>query len=316
MRAAAILGLGCSLKNLEPFQSSEAGKEKAIEWRIGLPSDRDEADVILIFGGDGTIHRHLHQLVKLGLPVLVVPAGSGNDFARALGLRNVKDSIAASQSFRAEQSLEAANVRVIDLGTITPLESPSGTELTNLSRNSGLGTKNYFCSVAGIGLDGEVARRANKLPRWLRGNGGYALSLAPALFHFAPLPMKIFTQERNGDWSTRSDQPTMLAAFANSGIYGGGMKIAPRAKLDDGQLDVCVIAGMDPFKLACLFPTVYFGRHLDIRNVNYFQAARLRVETERPVEVYADGEWVCRTPIEVVVEPGALKVIVPSNHPE
>ena len=316
MRAAAILGLGCSLKNLQPFQTGEAGKEKAIEWRIGLPSDADQADVILIFGGDGTIHRHLNQLVKLGLPVLIVPAGSGNDFARALGLRNVKDSIAAWRSFRADQPRGAANLRTIDLGTITPLKSSNETELATLSRNSGLGTKNYFCSVAGIGLDSEVARRANTLPRWLRGHGGYTLSLAPALFRFAPFPMKIFAQGSNGAWSIPSDQPTMLAAFANSGIYGGGMRIAPRAKLDDGQLDVCVIAGIDPFKLACLFPTVYFGRHLDIRGVNYFQAARLRVETESPIEVYADGEWVCRTPIEVAVEPGALKVIVPSNPSE
>jgi diacylglycerol kinase (ATP) len=233
-----------------------------------------------------------------------------------VGLRNVKDSLAAWRGFRAEPTMAAANVRVIDLGTITPLKSPRETELANLSRSSTLGTKTYFCSVAGIGLDSEVARRANKLPRWLRGHGGYALSLAPALLRLAPLPIKIFTQESNGEWSTRSNQPTTLAAFANSGIYGGGMKIAPRAKLDDGLLDVCVIAGMDPFKLACLFPTVYFGRHLDIHDVNYFQAARLRVETESPLEVYADGEWVCRTPIEVAVEPGALKVIVPRTPPE
>ncbi len=94
------------MKNLEPFQSNDGRNQKAIEWRVGLPSDADQADVILIFGGDGTIHRHLKQLVKLGLPVLVVPAGSGNDFARALGLRNVKDSIAAWRSFRAEQPRE------------------------------------------------------------------------------------------------------------------------------------------------------------------------------------------------------------------
>src|SRR5579863_1984424 len=102
MRAAAILGLGSSLKNLQPFQIDDARQEKLIDWRIGLPSSADQADVVLIFGGDGTIHRHLNQLVKLGLPVLVVPAGSGNDFARAVGLRNVKDSIAAWRSFRAE----------------------------------------------------------------------------------------------------------------------------------------------------------------------------------------------------------------------
>jgi diacylglycerol kinase (ATP) len=265
-----------------------------------MPAAADQADIILLFGGDGTIHRHLSQLVKLGLPVLVVPAGSGNDFARALGLRRVRDSIAAWRRFCAGQS----NVRAIDLGVITPLavagESPAPHE-----------SARYFCSVAGVGLDGEVARRANALPRWLRGHGGYALTLAPTIFHFAPFPMKIFTLDESERWKTRSDQPTILAAFANPSTYGGGMKIAPRAQMDDGQLDVCVIGGVDPFKLACMFPTVYFGRHLGIREVEYFQVTRLRVETEAPLDVYADGEFVCRTPIEVSVEPSALKVLTP-----
>jgi len=87
MRAAVILGLGCSAQSLSPFQT-----EKNIEWRIGLPAPGDAVDVILLLGGDGTIHRHLRQLVRLGLPVLVVPAGSGNDFARAIGLRRVRDN--------------------------------------------------------------------------------------------------------------------------------------------------------------------------------------------------------------------------------
>src|SRR5216683_2115483 len=94
MRAAAIFGLGCSSKSLKPFQI-----DQSIEWRIGMPAAADQADVILLFGGDGTIHRHLSQLVKLGLPVLVVPAGSGNDFARALGLRRVRDAQAAWRRF-------------------------------------------------------------------------------------------------------------------------------------------------------------------------------------------------------------------------
>src|ERR1700751_977719 len=95
MRAAAILGLGCSPKNLKPFQN-----ESSVEWRMGLPATSHDADIILIFGGDGTIHRHLGQLVKLGLPVLVVPAGSGNDFARALGVRRVRDSLVAWRKIR------------------------------------------------------------------------------------------------------------------------------------------------------------------------------------------------------------------------
>ncbi len=291
MRAAAILGLGCSQKNLAPFQKAA---NETIEWRIGMPGAADQADVILLFGGDGTIHRHLSQLVKLGLPVLIVPAGSGNDFARALGLGRVRDSLIAWRGFCGGQR----NVRVIDLGVITSLETAAG-------------TRHYFCSVAGLGLDSEVARRANELPRWLRGHGGYALTLAPTIFRFAPFPMKISALEGSAGWATRSDQPTILAAFANTSTYGDGMRIAPRARMDDGLLDVCVIGGIDPFKLACLFPTVYFGRHLSVRAVKYFQAARLRVETEAPLDVYADGEFVCRTPFEVGVESGALEVLVP-----
>jgi diacylglycerol kinase (ATP) len=307
MRAAAILGLGCSARDLKPFQADETAHQ-TIDWRIGLPSAADQADIILLFGGDGTIHRHLSQLVKLGLPVLVVPGGSGNDFARALGLRRVRDSLAAWRRFCAGQG----NVRAIDLGVINPLEVAGKAPAPHESaRNSVLGTRNYFCSVAGVGLDSEVARRANELPRWLRGHGGYALTLAPTIFRFAPLPMKIFTLDGASGWSTRSDQPTLLAAFANTSTYGGGMKIAPRAQMDDGQLDVCVIGGVDPFKLACMFPTVYFGRHLSIREVEYFQAGRLRVETETPLDVYADGEYVCRTPVEVSAQHAALKVLTP-----
>ena len=289
MRAAAIFGLGCSPKKLKPFQT-----DLTIDWRLGMPVAADQADVILLFGGDGTIHRHLSQLVNLGLPVLVVPAGSGNDFARALGLRRVGDSLAAWRGFCAGQN----NLRIIDLGVVTPLANAGGAPAPH-----------YFCSVAGVGLDAEVARRANAMPRWLRGHGGYALSLASMILRFAPLAMKILTPNETGAWTTRSDQRTMLAAFANTSTYGGGMKIAPRAMMDDGQLHVCVIGSVEPFKLACLFPTVYFGRHLRTREVDYFQTARVRLETETPFDVYADGEYVCRTPVEITIQPAALKVV-------
>ena len=287
MRAAAILGLGCSSKDLRPFQS-----DAKLEWQMGMPSSGDEVDAILIVGGDGTVHRHLGQLVKLGLPVLVVPAGSGNDFARSLGLGSVRDSVTAWKHFCAGE----VAARAIDLGTIS---------------DEGAAHQRYFCCVAGVGLDSEVARKANELPRWLRGRGGYALSLVPKIFSFAPFPMKVLAAGENGDWDTRSDQPTMLAAFANGPLYGGGMRIAPRAKMDDGMLDVCIVGGVDPFKLFCLFPIVYSGQHLKVREVQYFQSTAVRVETEHPLDVYADGEFVCRTPVEISVQSAALKVIAP-----
>ena len=298
MRAAVIFGLGCSPKILRQFQS-----DPSIEWRMGLPGSCHEADVILLFGGDGTIHRHLGPLVSLGLPVLIVPAGSGNDFARALGLRSIRDSMSAWQRF----SETGANVREIDLGFIAPVGSSDGAPVDG---------PRYFCSVAGVGLDGEVARRANRLPRWLRGHGGYVLSLVPTVFTFAPFPMTIMTRDDATSspprWEVRSDGPTVLAAFANTGLYGGGMKIAPKARPDDGLLDVCLLRGIDSFKLFCMFPTVYAGRHLDIREVQYFQSQRSRVDTEHPLDVYADGEYICRTPVEISTARGALRVITSS----
>jgi len=329
MRAAAILGLGCSGKDLRPFQA-----EHDVEWVMGMPASGELADVILLFGGDGTVHRHLGQLVRLGLPVLVVPAGSGNDFARALGLRRVRDSLAAWRKFCGSAG-STDNVRAIDLGVIAPDESAGGAPAPHnpAPHESTPHNPRYFCCVAGVGLDGEVSRRANRLPRWLRGHGGYVLSLAPAIFTFAPLPVKILTRADGTEadhigadgievdhteaddpgWTTRSDRPTILAAFANTPLYGGGMKIAPRAKMDDGLLDVCIVGSVDPFKLFCMFPTVYGGRHLSIREVEYFQAGRVRVETEHPLDVYADGEYVCRTPVEVGVQCGALRVITQSG---
>lgn len=302
MRAAAILGLGCSAKNLKVFQD-----DKSIEWRMGMPASPAEADLILLLGGDGTVHRHLGQLVKLGLPVLIVAAGSGNDFARALGLRRLADSVAAWRKFRDERT----NVWPIDLGILTALPN------AECAVSVAAGSQRYFCCVAGVGLDAEVARRANHLPRWLRAHGGYVLSLASTAFRFAPLRMKILTpsamvETTNQElvWHTRSDHSTILAAFANTSTYGGGMRIAPEAKLDDGVLDVCVVGGMNPFELFCMFPTVYSGGHLRIKRVEYFHANRLRVETEHPLDVYADGEYVCRTPIEVGVAKAALRVVI------
>jgi diacylglycerol kinase (ATP) len=313
MRAAAILGLGCSAKELKPFQA-----EHNIAWRMGMPASGEDADVILIFGGDGTVHRHLAQLVRLGLPVLVVPAGSGNDFARALGLRRVSDSVAAWRKFCGSagsvrddvrpDDVRADSVRTVDLGSITPLESAGESPVPHGSR--------YFCCVAGVGLDGEVSRRANRLPRWLRGHGGYVVSLIPTIFLFAPVRVEILTPAENNEsghtvapWVARSDRPTILAAFANTPVYGGGMKIAPLAKMDDGLLDVCIVGAVDRMRLLRLFPTVYSGDHLSVPEVEYFQAGRVRVETEYPLDVYADGEYVCRTPVEVGVQRAALRVV-------
>jgi diacylglycerol kinase (ATP) len=260
------------------------------EWSESPPASPAEADVIAIFGGDGTVHRHLPHLIALGLPVLVVPCGSGNDFARALKLRSVRDSLAAWRQFVAH----ANNVRRTDLGIIREVGDAASAQ-------------HYFCCVAGAGIDTEIARRCNALPKWFRAHGGYAVCAPGEFLRFVPIPMKVCLGNENA-----SARPTILAAFANAPAYGGGMKIAPQAQLDDGKLDVCIVGAMSPLKLFCLFPTVYFGRHLGFREVEYAQTETARLETETPLDVYADGEYVCKTPVEFSVAGNALKVIVPA----
>jgi diacylglycerol kinase (ATP) len=296
MRAAAILGTGSSPKDLARFQTQEP-----MEWRMGLPSTAEEVAAVLLFGGDGTIHRHLRQLVELQLPVLVVPTGSGNDFARALGFRSVRDSLQSWRRFCAGEG----NVGAIDLGVIAPVNG----DMSGVRAPGEVPT--YFCSVAGMGLDSEVARRAGNLPRWLRGHGGYIFSLMSSVIPFVAFRTKISMRDDAGCWAACRDQPTLLTACANTAIYGGGMKIAPEARPDDGQLDICVIGDIDPFRFFCRFPTVYFGKHLRMREVSYFKSPGIRIETEMPVDVYADGEFVCHTPVEIGVQPAALKVLAP-----
>ena len=278
MRAAAILGPGNVAKALARFQ-----RHTGAEWTSLI----EQADVAVLFGGDGTIHRHLAALVELETPLLIVPCGSGNDFARALGIRCMSDAAAAWRQYEAAQS----NLRSIDLGIIC---------------SSGDANPHYFCCVAGVGIDTHIARRANQLPAWLRARGGYALCAPREFLRFSPVPMKVGV---NG--SATSAAPTLQASVANAPAYGGGMRIAPRAKLDDGKLDVCVVRAMPRAKLLSVFPTVYAGRHLNFKEVEYSQTDSVRISAESPLDVYADGEYVCKTPVSFGVAPGALKVIVP-----
>jgi diacylglycerol kinase (ATP) len=344
MRVSIILGLGVSKHYVDQF-----ARNMDAAWHPGLPVGTGEADAIVIFGGDGTIHRHLAELARLQLPVLVVPCGSGNDFARALNLHRVRDSITAWLNFRSGRN----NLRTIDLGVITPggHRAESDVNGKNLSSgfcsrqkpadlmqpNKGTGIthagEHYFCCVGGIGLDAEITRRANRLPRWIRSHGGYALSLLPALFAFRPFkvglqpePMQVrenqsaensfqigapAQQDSSATFPIREHGQSLVVAFGNAPTYGDGLRIVPRAELDDGKLDVCVVSNMGKLRLLRLFPSLYSGGHLGIPEVEYFQTAFLRIQTEIPMEVYADGEYVCRTPVEISVQPKALKVIVP-----
>jgi diacylglycerol kinase (ATP) len=286
MRAVGLLGPNADERDVLPFAA-------VARTAIPIASTVDSgADVALVFGGDGTVHRHLPALVSSGVPMLVVPMGSGNDFARAIGLGTKEQSLSAWRKYCASQD----NDRAIDVGEIT--------STGDNSRETG----HLFCCVAGAGIDADVNRRANQQPRWLRAHGGYFASVFEAAMTFQPQRISVEFEDVSGATGTISE-PALMCAFANAGGYGHGMRIAPGAQLDDGLLDMVFIRRAGLARLLSLFWTVYFGGHMGLREVEHRQIRRMSISSETPLDIYADGEFICRTPAEVGVRPRALRGI-------
>jgi diacylglycerol kinase family enzyme len=309
-------------------------------------NDLDPADdpgAALVLGGDGSLHRHLPVLAHRKIPTLIVPLGSGNDFAQSIGLPTLEDSLAAWQRF----TTLGDNFRDIDLGTITPAQTahieagdqrdpwaadslqtlhfvPDGPRhdlprmgprilQSQLRRaveaESEVTSHTLFACIAGTGLDAAINRRTLKQPRWLRAHGGYVLALFQTLGGFIPPRMSI-SAEIDGQWQTIADEAGMLIAVGNGPQYGNGMRLTHHADLQDGQFDVCFVRDLSKLRLLRLFHVVFQGRHIGMKEVEYLTATRVRIVTDPPCEVFADGEPVCLTPVEIAVAPSALRVIV------
>jgi diacylglycerol kinase family enzyme len=154
-------------------------------------------------------------------------------------------------------------------------------------------------------MDSAANAKANRMPRWLRGSAGYLAAALQVLPSYQPAEFSLSADQRE------IRRFGFLVAVANAHRYGRGMRIAPRAELDDGLLDVCLVGKMNKLKLLLAVPTVFFGAHLKIKQVEYIQARALRLDADRPLDVYADGEFACRTPVDIALIPRALSVIVP-----
>jgi diacylglycerol kinase family enzyme len=353
VRAVALLGPNAKEHHVRPFELP------GINLFSGNELDpTDEPGAALIFGGDGTMHRHLGGLALKQIPALVVPIGSANDFAQSIGM----ESYAIAQSAWRRFCATGDNVKAIDLGTIQPIPA-SGSEVNSgISANGGLtagvpwqgesletmhfvpdgprrdlpqmggrimqsqlrrmteaergiARTTYFACIAGTGLDVEVNRRALKQPAWARGHGGYIFALLQTLGGFRPPWIKVSALQ-GGEWNTVIDERGFLLAAGNGPQYGHGMRIAHRARMDDGLLDLCFVREMPKLRLLRFFPMVYRGRHIDMKEVEYMQASRFRIVADPVMEVFADGEHICTTPVEFGVQADALKVILPLNVEE
>jgi diacylglycerol kinase (ATP) len=118
--------------------------------------------------------------------------------------------------------------------------------------------------------------------------------------------------EVDGTWQTRLDEPGFLIAAGNGPQYGDGMRLTHQARMDEGLLDICFVRRLSKLRLLRLFRVVYRGGHIGMKEVEYLRASRVRIVTDPVSEVFADGEYICPTPVELGVRRDALRVIVPS----
>ncbi|MPY94574.1 MAG: sphingosine kinase [Acidimicrobiia bacterium] len=233
----------------------------------------DGAGRIVVAGGDGLVHDVLPALVGSGTVLGVVPVGSGNDFARALGV----------------VGLDVAEACAVALGPARRFDA---------ARSIAGG---WVASIATAGFSGQVTARAAGL-RFPPGRARYTTA---TLIELPRLWRRWWRIVVDGEVH---EVEAVLVAVANTAFFGGGMAICPGADPADGQLDVGVVGGVGRAQLMRFFPLVFSGAHVDHPAFETYRGAKVRLEAPEGVEVWADGEPFGAVPLELEAVPGALLV--------
>ena len=241
-------------------------------------------DAFIVVGGDGMVNLGTNLLVGTKVPLGIVPSGTGNDMARGLGIPH-ENTEAAIRTLVAALDMPA---RAIDAGRVDYLDD-------------GVPAQRWFACVLSAGFDAIVNERANTMEH-PKGASRYLLALALELIKLKPIPYRL---ELDGVELTTSGA---LISVGNNVSIGGGMKVTPDAKVDDGLLDVLVVRALPRLSFLRIFPRVFKGEHLSDSRVSIHRARRVRIESEGVV-AYADGERFGLLPVTIEVVPGALRIL-------
>lgn len=237
-----------------------------------------EFGLIAAAGGDGTVSEVMRGVLGSDAIMGVLPCGTGNDFARHIGLGASLD--------RSLDCLLDGMESVIDVGMVG--DQP-------------------FLNVVACGFDSEVGLRINNGYRWAKGTTAYVLAVLQTLASYKASEMEIVV-----DGQTHRLK-SMLCAVANASQYGGGMKVAPQADLMDGFLDVVVVKEMSRLSFLRQFPHVFKGTHLTSDDVVCFRGQEIRISSERPLPILNDGDLSGTTPFTATIVKSALKVRMPNG---
>jgi YegS/Rv2252/BmrU family lipid kinase len=249
--------------------------------------NNEEIKAIVAVGGDGTINEVANGLnERRDIPFSFVSGGSGNDIIRGI----YKKRITVKQHFgRLKGRMRDA---AIDLGRVKLIGRG--------------GQPRYFVSAIGVGLDGEVSKKADEAPykklfHSLRlGTLSYVFALFSVLPRYTPREVQMEI-----DGASYHFSGVWLVAVGNLPFYGGGMKICPEADASDGILDLCIVHDMSWKKLLFLFITVFSGSHVKQKGVTMLKGRSITIQSDIPMMIHTDGEHAGTTPVEVTVQPSA-----------
>ena len=242
---------------------------------------RDAQGPLVVMGGDGMIQAGVNTVAAASdqtgrrLSLGLIPAGTGNDFCRGIGL-DPSDPVAAAEV------IASGNQRTVDLMEVDG---------------------QFVGTVLATGFDALVNRRANAMP-WPKGMLRYPLAVLAELRVFRPLNYRLTL-----DGEPR-ELAAMLVAIGNTSCYGGGMRICPDADPTDGWLDLTIVHPVSRARLLRLLPEMYSGRFVRDPCVEQLRARKVRVEGPGLVG-YGDGELIAAAPLDVAIRPGALTVFAP-----
>jgi len=235
-------------------------------------SSRGDYDRVVVCGGDGTLNLAVREFDLARGTLALIPLGSGDDFARVLGIpRKLQDVC---------ELVVRGTPRSVDVALANGLR---------------------YLGVAGLGFDSEVASYANEHASFLRGSAVYLYSIFRVLPRFTPRTVSI-----NGQ-----TESIMFAAVGNSRQYGGGIRITPAAIIDDNQLDLCVVHRTSRFQLLKTLPKAYTGAHVKSAFVQTGRGTSFMFESPERMEVYADGERLTETPVRFELAAEKLRIVAP-----
>ncbi|WP_018922764.1 diacylglycerol/lipid kinase family protein [Salsuginibacillus kocurii] len=240
-----------------------------------------KVETIITIGGDGTIHEVANGLIGKDTALGLIPTGSGNDFARCLGVPNHY-----GQAFERIVANKTKQVDVLEL------------------------EDKYCLTVTGIGFDGEVAKNVNRssykkyLNRLRVGGLSYVVSVLETLRTYQPTTVTITV-----DGNEMNFTDVWLVAVANAPNYGGGVMICPDATPEDGMLNLCVVHGSSKWELLRVFPQAYKGKHTTKDFVTLLEGKEVLIHSDPPVHVHSDGEEMKKSPLHIRVKKDALRVL-------